>query len=274
MPRRGAIAACLSLAAAAIAGGAASSATAAPSPFYGVTGVRAPTQAELIRAAQGGAGIFRIQLAWTFIEPMPGHRSYRNTDLLVEQAARAGLTVLPDLYGVPAWISRHATRPPIYSSAQRNAWRGLLSDLAGRYGSNGSFWRAHPDVTPHPITTWEIWNRPNLRGLGRKASPRAFVRLLGDSAAGLRTGDPSARVLTAGLFPYRTRRGTVDMVRFLNALYRVRGARDSFDALGLAPYAVTPKRVLHWARVARRIMRRHGDGATPIWVTEFGWVTG
>jgi hypothetical protein len=27
-------------------------------------------------------------------------------------------------------------------------------------------------------------------------------------------------------------------------------------------------------RVARRIMRKHGDGATPIWVSEFGWVTG
>jgi hypothetical protein len=57
-------------------------------------------------------------------------------------------------------------------------------------------------------------------------------------------------------------------------MYRVPGAANAFDALGIHPYAAQPKGVLHWVRVARRIMRRHGDGATPIWVTAFGWVTG
>src|SRR5829696_7331591 len=40
------------------------------------------------------------------------------------------------------------------------------------------------------------------------------------------------------------------------------------------PYPAQPKGVLRWAKVARRIMRRDGDGATPIWVATFGWVTG
>jgi hypothetical protein len=40
------------------------------------------------------------------------------------------------------------------------------------------------------------------------------------------------------------------------------------------PFAAKPKGVLKWVRVARRIMRRHGDGAKPIWVSAFGWVTG
>jgi hypothetical protein len=266
---------CAALAAAAIAAGVASAtATAAPNPFFGVTAVRAPTQFELDRAARAGAGTFRIQLVWGLIEPTPGVRDYRELDRLVEQAARAGVTVLPDLNGVPRWVSRKPTRPPINSAGQRAAWRAFLADLAARYGSSGSFWRAHPDVPRHPITTWEIWYRPNLHGLGRKASAKRYGRLLAASAAGLRAGDPAARILTAGLFPYRVGRGTADMARFLTALYRVKGVKGDFDVLGLATYAPRPKRVVHWVRVARRIMRRHGDGSTPISVTEFGWVTG
>jgi hypothetical protein len=269
----------VALVAAAIAAGVASATAAAvpaaaPNPFFGVTGVRAPTQAELDRAARAGAGTFRMQIAWTFLEPAPGVRDYRALDLLVEQAALAGVTVLPDLNGVPSWVSRKPTRPPIHSARQRAAWRAFVADLAARYGSSGSFWRAHPDVPRRPITTWEVWYRPNLHGLGRKASAKRYARLLAASAAGLRAGDPAARVLTAGLFPYRVGRGTAEMARFLTALYRVKRVKGDFDALGLAAYAPRPKRVLHWVRVARRIMRGHGDGATPISVTEFGWVTG
>lgn len=274
MQSRGAIVACVALAIAVAASDGASLASASPNPFYGVTSVRSPTQADVNRVAQGGAGVFRAQLNWRFIEPTPGVRFYRDADLFVEQAARAGLTVLPYLYGVPRWVSRKSTRPPIHTAPQRTAWRAFLTDLALRYGSNGTFWEAHPDVPRHPITVWEIWNRPNLRGLGRKASPRGFARLLADSASGLRAGDPAAQVLTGGLFPYRAGRGTVGLARFLNALYRIPGVEDSFDALGVASYGTTPKLVMRWVRVARRIMRRHRDGATPIWVTEFGWVTG
>jgi hypothetical protein len=64
------------------------------------------------------------------------------------------------------------------------------------------------------------------------------------------------------------------LVKYLNAMYRVPGAASAFDALGVHPYAATPKGVLHWVKVTRHIMRRHGDGAKPIWVSAFGWVTG
>jgi hypothetical protein len=64
------------------------------------------------------------------------------------------------------------------------------------------------------------------------------------------------------------------MDRYLRAFYRVRGIKNAFDGLGLHPYSPSPKGVVHWVREARRLMRSHGDGGTPIWVTEFGWATG
>jgi polysaccharide biosynthesis protein PslG len=258
-----------------IGGAGASSASATPNPFFGVDAVHYPTQAELNRLAQAGAGSVRIQIVWQFIEPSPGERVYTDLDRLVTMAASAGVTLVPTLYGTPPWLSRVPSSPPVYTAAERSAWRSLLSDYARRYGTNGSFWAMHPEIPKHPITTWEIWNEPNLGGFfGGRPSARAYARLLKISAKGLRAGDPAAQVLTGGLFPVHTIRNTVGMVSYLKALYRVHGVTNYFDAIGLHPYSPTPRGVVHWVRVARRIMDRHGDGAKPIWITEFGWVTG
>jgi hypothetical protein len=248
---------------------------AAPNPFYGVVGVHFPSQAEMDQVATAGAGTFRAQLDWKFVEPTPGTRNFYGADVLFGQAARAGVTILPDLLGVPPWMSRDPNRPPIFTASQRNEWRSLLTDYARRYGTNGTFWAEHPELPRHPVTTWEIWNEPNLGdSFGGKASPRRFVRLLKISAEGLRAGDPAAQVLTGGLFPYHTLHNTIKLTKYLNAMYRVPGAANAFDALGVHPYAAQPGGVLHWVRVARKIMRRHGDGATPIYVSAFGWFTG
>jgi polysaccharide biosynthesis protein PslG len=246
-----------------------------PNPFYGVVGTYFPSQADLTRVATGGGGVFRAQVDWKFVEPTPGTRDYYGTDVLFGLAAKEGITILPDLLGVPRWMSRNPSRPPIFTAAQRNAWRALLTDYARRYGTNGTFWAEHPELPKRPVTTWEIWNEPNQGdAVGGKPSARRFVRLLKISAEGLRAGDPAAKVLAGGLFPYRTGHNTITLVKYLNAMYRVPGAANAFDAIGIHPYAAQPKGVLHWVKVARRIMRRHGDAATPIWVTAFGWVTG
>jgi len=94
------------------------------------------------------------------------------------------------------------------------------------------------------------------------------------SAEGLRAGDPAAKVLTGGFFPYHTLHNTIKLTKYLNAMYRVPGAADAFDALGVHPYAVQPRGVLHWVKVTRKIMRRHGDAAAPIYLSAFGWFTG
>jgi hypothetical protein len=272
MRRAGIAAACVALAALA---GASNAEAAGPNPFYGVVGTYFPSQTDLSRVAAAGGGTFRVQIDWNFTEPSPGVRNFYGMDVLFGQAAKAGVTVLPDLLGVPHWMSRNASRPPIFSAFQRREWRTLLFEYARRYGSNGTFWAEHPELPRRPVTTWEIWNEPNLGdSIGGRPSPRRFVRLLKVSASGLRAGDPAAQVLTGGLFPYRTLRNTTTLARYLKAMYRVPGAARSFDALGVHPFAAKPGGVVRWVRVARRIMRRHGDGAKPIWVTAFGWVTG
>jgi polysaccharide biosynthesis protein PslG len=273
MPRRGIATVCVLVAALFAVPAAAQAAT--PNPFFGVVGVHAPDQGELDRVAAAGAGTFRIQVDWRFLEPRPGVRNFAPTDLLFAQAARAGITALPDLLGVPKWLSRDRSRPPIRNARQRAAWTSLLSELAHRYGSTGTFWDAHPELPRRPVTTWEIWHEPNLPVFfGDKPSPRGFAQLLILSSAALKGADPAAQVVSGGIWPYRVERKTLDLIGYLKALYRVPGFSSAVDAVGVHPFAAKPKGVLALVTAARRIMRSHGDGAKPIWVTSFGWVTG
>ncbi len=274
MPRRGIAAACVALAALFAAPTAARAVT--PNPFYGVVGVHVPNQAELNRLAAAGAGTYRIQVDWRFIEPRPGVRNWGPTDLFFAQSALAGIHALPDLLGVPKWISRRDRyRPPLRNARQRAAWRALLSDLALRYGSNGTFWAMHPELPRLPVTSWEIWHEPNLGVFfGGKPSPGRFAKLLKLSSAALKSADPAAQVVSGGIWPYRGGKKSLELVGYLKKLYRVPGASSAFDVLAIHPFAAKPKRVIRLVAAARRIMRKHGDGAKPIWVTSFGWVTG
>jgi polysaccharide biosynthesis protein PslG len=280
MPRRGIAVICVTVAALTAGLGAAGASAEpaplyAPNPFYGVVGTYLPAQADFNRVAAAGGGVMRLQIDWNSIERTPGARNLYVLDVLAGEAAKAGVTLLPDLNGVPRWMSKNRTRPPIRTAAQQQAWSSLLTQLAQRYGTNGTLWAEHPEFPKRPITTWEIWNEPNLGdNVGGKPSPRQFVTLLRLSSAALKAGDPNAKVLSGGLFPYHTAKNTMTLVKYLNAMYRVPGAAAAFDALGVHPYAAKPGQVLKWVQLTRRIMQAHGDGAKPIWVSAFGWVTG
>ena len=89
-----------------------------PNAFYGVVGTHFPSEVELGRAATAGAGVFRAQVDWKFVEPTPGARDYYGTDVLFGFAARQGITILPDLLGSPAGCP--ATQSGRRSSPQRN----------------------------------------------------------------------------------------------------------------------------------------------------------
>ena len=85
----------------------------------------------------------------------------------------------------------------------------------------------------------------------------------------IRSADPGAEVVTAGLPNSPT---GIPLGTFLRGMYRA-GARGSFTALGMQPYAPTPGLVIDQIRKARALMRRNGDRAG-VRVTEIGWATG
>jgi polysaccharide biosynthesis protein PslG len=253
---------------------AANAAAAPPHGFFGMV-PSAPSQTEANQMAAGGVATVRLQVNWGLIEPRQGQRDWSVYDNYIGYLAVAGLRAEPVLFGVPSWISPRMAAPPIYTSAQRQAWMSFVADLATRYGPNGSFWKQYPTLPYEPFQDWEVWNEPNLSGYwGGRPSPRLFVRLLRVTRAGLDRADPSARIAIGGLFPPPRARYGVSLESFLQRLYRIHGARSLFDAVAIHPYSSRPRGVLAACRQARALMVRNHDRRAALWVTELGWSTG
>ena len=129
---------------------------------------------------------------------------------------------------------------------------------------------------------YEVLNEPNLPfEWGGPPDPIGYARLLAAAQRGVKRADPGAIVLAAGLSPYTGGQGgSIEDVEYLRQLYAA-GARGAFDALGAHAYAGDrPPDLDPWAcgmcfrRVERyrQVMEEAGDGGTPVWITEFGYL--
>jgi len=247
--------------------------------FYGfsptLTNLSSP---DIARMARGGAGTLRMAIRWNRVQhAQNGAFDWRSTDPVVAEAARQHLQVLPVLAaGTPTWIAPVLTTPPIYSRNPDAAaeWQAFVRAAVARYGPGGSFWSVHPELPFVPMRTWEIWNEENgsRTWTGATPSPAAYGRLLTLSDTAIDDVDPQARVMIGGLMG--DPREHSDAVTFLTGLYKIPGIRDHFDAVGLHPYGPSPADSMTITRNVRSVMDRHGDAATPIWITEIGWASG
>jgi len=141
-----------------------------------------------------------------------------------------------------------------------------------RYGPQGAFWRENPELTALPIRKWEIWNEPNIVTFAAASDPRRFARLLRVSGRAIHRADRGAKVILGGLFgrPLQVP-PNVSSGDFLNRVYRAGRVKRFFDGVALHPYVADAAAMRPQIVNLRRIMRRHRDAATPLYVTELGW---
>jgi arabinogalactan endo-1,4-beta-galactosidase len=123
------------------------------------------------------------------------------------------------------------------------------------------------------VRYWQVWNEPNEATFWSPGpDAAAYAELLRQTGAAIRRANPDARVLTAGL----TGANAATVGAFLQALYD-HDAGEAFDILALHPYhtAATPDAYLpRYLEGMRDVLRRNGDAAKRIWITEIGWPTG
>ena len=110
----------------------------------------------------------------------------------------------------------------------------------------------------------ELWGEAE----GSKALQVAVSRLR-RTAAAIRAADPSRLVVLGGL----GEKMTIYLHPYLSELYRQPGFARDFDVIGVEGYAPRPRNVARILRTTRRIMRRNGDLAKPVWITEMSWAT-
>ena len=157
-------------------------------------------------------------------------------DAVMESAERAGLQVLPILYGFPSWAMPEEEHLDEFA-----AW---VEALVGRYRGR--------------LPVVEIWNEENM-------PPKKYLAILAAAHDAAKRTDPGIRVWfggTAGV-----------PLEFIEGVYKLGGA-GSFDAMNVHPYCPVPEGSIDVSlEKLRALMAQYGDGEKPIVVTESGWST-
>jgi polysaccharide biosynthesis protein PslG len=229
----------------------------------------AQIDAQLSALRATGATVARSDALWEASEPNAPvggvhHWVWTFDDAIAASLAAHDLTWLPILdYSAP-WAQ---SVPGEDHSPPRTAagFAAYAAAFAGRYGTGGSFWRAHPALTPVPVKAIEVWNEPDNPEFWNPAPDAGgYARLYLATRAAIDAADPSARVIVGGL---------VNPATFLPAMaHAVPALAGHIDGVGVHPYGA-PRVVLAKVRAARAALVALDMGAVPLYVTEFGWTT-
>jgi hypothetical protein len=260
--------------------------TATPSPTATTTPVPAPDPRQFgygVDTADPGGNGGRVQamgfayvkayLSWATSEPVKGQYQWltapnaNDANNLATAAARHGLRLILRVDTPPSWAAPGSgNRPPSNPTDYGDFLGALAAYLKGR------------------VVAYELWNEPNLSyEWGNQApNPEAYARLLQAAYPRIRSADPNALVISAGLASTGGDGGTsaLNDLDFLQRMYAA-GARGSFDVLGSHPYgfanspdARNANNVTDFRRAADQyqVMVANGDAGKAVWATEFGWL--
>jgi hypothetical protein len=220
-----------------------------------------------IRAA--GIRSVRSDAFWEWAEPSrPSdgvhHYNWSMLDAEASAIARHDLQWLPVLGYSTFWASASGDRyVPPDDPADYAAFAGAY---AARYGRGGSFWSEHPEIAPKPVTTYEIWNEPNVDWFWRPSpDPARYAELYAATRRAIRGVDPAAAVLIGGIVPD---------AGYLRGIYAASpDLRGNVDGLGVHPYAGTVEGVVRNVVRMRNALDALGERGVPIHITELGWPT-
>jgi hypothetical protein len=248
------------------------------SPVFGISinrlfndGTYSLAQINLQLAALQRTGVrfARSDALWERAEPAAPragvhHYDWAYNDLTAAELATHGIQWLPIIDYTAFWdesVPGYDHSPP-RSTANFAAYAAAF---ASRYGTGGSFWRTHPSVPAHPVSTYEIWNEPDGPGFWIPGpQPDRYADLYLAARAAITATQPDARVVVGGL---------TQPVTFLPAMVSARPQlRGHLDGVAIHPYA-RPAAMLAKIRADRRTLISLGLGSVPLYVTEFGWST-
>ena len=137
------------------------------------------------------------------------------------------------------------------------------------------------------IDAYSIGNEVNLsrEWAGQQPNPVLYAKLLAVAYARIKTYDPTAIVVSAGIAPTGgDGPGSMDDIAYAKAMLDA-GAGNAMDAYGFHPYgfAYAPQQdpsdgqarnglTFRRAELHRQLMEQYGMGDKKMWATEFGWL--
>jgi hypothetical protein len=238
-----------------------------------------------------GAGFHWVKqrFEWRNIEGKnKGNFEWNEPDRIVDAISQSGLKIVARVDNQPKWASSTITWPAAGPPDNAKDWSDYLTALASRYKGR--------------IQAYEIWNEPNLdREWGdKKPDPVAYTAMLKASYQAIKSVDPQALVISAGMSPTTTNNDqAIPDMDFIRQMYAA-GAKDSFDVMGVhaAGFKAEPcadpavvaqdpdltnndpnppemKRIYAFRHVedVHDLMLQQGDTNKQMAVLEMGWTT-
>lgn len=217
-----------------------------------------------------GVGWIRFDMQWEHVQPTNSSTyNWSLIDPVVAAAAAHHIKVLAILDFTPAWAASSScvAGNSHCAPADPNAFAAFAAAAVARYSSQG-------------VSDWEIWNEPNNTVFwGPNSDCDAYTDLLKAAYPAIKSADPNATVITAGLSPAATDGYNMSPPDFLSCIY-ADGGEPYFDAVGDHPYTFPSfpsndgggawNQMAQGADSLRGIMVANGDSNKKIWVTEFG----
>jgi hypothetical protein len=210
-----------------------------------------------------GVRTVRLDISWAMLQPSNG-TSYDPwgvgfVDRVIGLINARGITPLVTLWLTPGW-------------ANGNRGEHVLPANPADY-ARAAQWSAKRWAGK--VSGWEVWNEQNSPDFMVGADPVRYVALLRAAYPAFHAGDPGTVVVFGGV--------QYNDAAWIGRAYAA-GARGAFDVMATHPYQGianlapnapddgTPWTLAH-AAVVRNVMTANGDGAKPLWFTEFGWST-
>jgi hypothetical protein len=246
-------------------------ASAVRSEFYGIAQGSTLDRQDINGMANARVRTDRFLLNWGLVQPASSNAfDWTRTDEFIGALASRGVRSVPAVWGSPPWMVKNPAVPPLATPSRRQAWIRFVKAAVARYGAGGTYWTHGyrqlygAGAKPLPVQAWQVWNEPNLsKFFAPSPSPTNYARLVHISHDPIKTEDPQARVVLAGL--------PGDAWDFLDGVYSFSGIKRDFDVVALHPYGPDVSTVRLRIRKARDVMTKHGDQAKPLWITEFAW---
>lgn len=214
---------------------------------------------------QLGVTTVRLLIPWTAIESAPSSYDWTVVDKTVDAVVSQGMSILATLNSPPAWAVLPGQPAIVGRPASPAAFGSFAGKVAGHFRGK--------------VSAYEIWNEPNGAAFfAPTPDPAAYTALLKAAYPSIKSADPAAVVIAAGLgsvVDYTTI--AMDPVKFVSGMYAA-GAKNFLDALAFHPYQYTMKFSETWHPDAplnqlmgiRQLMLANGDDEKKIWATEYG----
>jgi hypothetical protein len=189
-----------------------------------------------------GAGLVRVYVYWSQVEPQPGHYTWDAVDAVLQQLD-GNQEVWITLCSSSPWATRTSTdflppSPALDLAAYAEFVRRVVRRCAGR------------------VTYWQCDNEPSNADLLWAGTPVEYTNQLTTMYAAVKEVDPAAMVVLGGCgYDVFSSEAGSEQRRFFDS---VTGAgRDAFDVFDVHLYG-EPYCIPDYVQTARQFMRTHG----------------